>query len=558
MTNTRVGLCLVLAEIWAAAMPAAAIPNDLAKRVHLSPGGQGLQTARLASMLAAGSTQPTGRTSPAPTPGKKAAGQSPAPRVGPARKAEPAAQPQAKPPQKPGKEPAAGGQPALPQTPKLPAGLLEQDTGYRGIWYANQPSGDQYRFKYSGGLATYPQQHIPIAWYSPQARKTFFVYGGRPAHANRLLHMVSYYDHQTGTVPRPRILLDKHTDDAHDNPTLALDDAGFVWVFSNAHGTGRPAFVCRSRSPLAIEAFDHVLTTNFSYSQPWYLSNDGFCFLHTRYTAGKRFLFLEYSADGRHWDGVMPLAQIQQGHYQISWARGGRIATALNYHPTAGGLNARTNLYYLESRDGGRSWTNAQGQPLELPLTEVHNPALVRDYQREGLLVYLKDMGFDDQGQPVILFLTSRDYASGPKGDPRIWRTARWTGSRWEIREAFSSDHNYDFGSLYLEPGGVWRVIAPTEPGPQPYNPGGEVVIWLSRDQGVTWQKAKQLTEHSRFNHTYIRRPVNAHPEFYALWADGDTHQPSESRLYFTDRGGSHVWRLPAEMQGPTRPEVVW
>ena len=33
------------------------------------------------------------------------------------------------------------------------------------------------------------------------------------------LHMVSYYDHASGTVPRPRILLNKHTDDAHDNPT---------------------------------------------------------------------------------------------------------------------------------------------------------------------------------------------------------------------------------------------------------------------------------------------------------------------------------------------------
>ena len=26
--------------------------------------------------------------------------------------------------------------------------------GFRGIWYANQPSGDEYRFKYSGGLGT--------------------------------------------------------------------------------------------------------------------------------------------------------------------------------------------------------------------------------------------------------------------------------------------------------------------------------------------------------------------------------------------------------------------
>jgi len=556
MTDTAIVVCLLLAEFWAAAMAAPGIPGHAAQRPSLAaPARRVLHGSNLDPLLAAARGLTTSNTAPAPN--TQAERKPPAARIDSRKTGQPAAQQPAKTRPKPAKKPPAPRTAAPPEAPKLPSGPLEEDTGYRGIWYANQPSGDQYRFKYSGGLATYPQQHIPIAWYSPQAKKTFFVYGGRPPDANRLLHMVSYFDHQTGMVPRPRILLDKQTDDAHDNPTLAVDDAGFVWVFSNAHGTGRPAFLCRSRSPLAIEAFDHLLTTNFSYSQPWYVPHDGFCFLHTRYTAGRRFLFVGYSADGRHWDGVLPLAQIQQGHYQISCAQGSRIATAMNYHPTAGGLNARTNLYYLESPDGGRSWTNAQGQPLELPLTEVHNPALVHDYQRQGLLVYLKDMGFDAQGRPVILFLTSRHYASGPEGDPRIWRTARWTGSRWEIREAFSSDHNYDFGSLYLEPGQVWRVIAPTEPGPQPYNPGGEVVVWISRDQGISWQKAKQLTEHSRFNHTYIRRPVNAHPDFYALWADGDTREPSVSHLYFTDREGSHVWRLPANQDGPTRPEMV-
>lgn len=32
-----------------------------------------------------------------------------------------------------------------------------------------------------------------------------------------MLHLVSYHDHSTGTVPRLRILLNKHTDDAHEN-----------------------------------------------------------------------------------------------------------------------------------------------------------------------------------------------------------------------------------------------------------------------------------------------------------------------------------------------------
>lgn len=140
-------------------------------------------------------------------------------------------------------------------------GPLPKDDGYRGIWYYDQPSDDEYRYKYSGGFATYPQQHVPIAVYAKDADKTFFCYGGKAKDTGGLLHMVSYFDHRTGLLPRPSILLDKGTDDAHDNPTMMLDDEGYLWVFSNSHGRSRPSFIHRSREPYSIDAFDHVLTT---------------------------------------------------------------------------------------------------------------------------------------------------------------------------------------------------------------------------------------------------------------------------------------------------------
>src|SRR5215212_8402354 len=84
---------------------------------------------------------------------------------------------------------------------------------YRGIWYSNQSTGDEYKFKYSGGFATYPQQHVPIAIYSAAAKKTFFVYGGATGKAKELACLVSYFDHVTGQVPRPRVVKVKKTDD---------------------------------------------------------------------------------------------------------------------------------------------------------------------------------------------------------------------------------------------------------------------------------------------------------------------------------------------------------
>jgi hypothetical protein len=103
--------------------------------------------------------------------------------------------------------------------------LNAKDTGFRGIWYYNQKLDNEYVFKYSGGLGTYPANHYPFSIYAPEVDKTFFCYGGtdQEAHDNdgkgaTLLHTVSYFDHKTGKVARPTIVLDKKTSDAHDNP----------------------------------------------------------------------------------------------------------------------------------------------------------------------------------------------------------------------------------------------------------------------------------------------------------------------------------------------------
>lgn len=141
---------------------------------------------------------------------------------------------------------------------------LPRASGYQGIWNFNQPTNDSYRYKYSGGFATYPQQHVPIAIYAPEARKTFFCFGGIQNGRQELLHCVSYYDHRRHTVPRPVILLNKQTEDPHDNPVLSIDAEGHLWVFSNSHGQSRPSFIHRSRRPWSIDSFERIAETNFS------------------------------------------------------------------------------------------------------------------------------------------------------------------------------------------------------------------------------------------------------------------------------------------------------
>ena len=100
------------------------------------------------------------------------------------------------------------------------------------------------------------------------------------------------------------------------------------------------------------------------------------------------------------------------------------------------------------------------------------------------------------------------------------------------------------------------RVSPPTDPGPQPYGAGGEIVMWTSRDEGQSWTKLKQLTHDSKLNHTYPAGQVDARP-FYALWADGNPLERSDSQLYFTDREVSNVWRLPTRMNADYAAQEV-
>lgn len=55
------------------------------------------------------------------------------------------------------------------------------------------------------------------------------------------------------------------------------------------------------------------------------------------------------------------------------------------------------------------------------------------------------------------------------------------------------------------------------------------------------------LTSKSEKNHSYARKPINAHPDFYAFWADGHERESSESNFFVATRDGK-VFRLPRKM----------
>lgn len=446
--------------------------------------------------------------------------------------------------------------PAPAAAPFVPAGA----DGFHGVWYGYTDGT-----YYAGGLGTFPQQIHPMAVHAPKAGaagRTFFVWGGaRAGQPGKLLTAISWFDHATRQVARPRILNDRGANDGHETPSLMLDDRGHVFVFSNAHGPLNDSRIYRSTRPFEIDEFQCVLALgpdqHFAYGQPWHIAGEGVLLLHSFYapTPPTRRLFLNSSRDGLTWNHAWTVeapnarpafVQMPGGNYQVSMAEGQTVGTMFNYNVDRVG---RTNLYYVQTCDLGGTWRTAAGVPVKLPIKEVHHPALVRDYEAERQYVFLKDIAFDARRQPVLLYLISPTEANDTT-TPRVWHTARFSADagQWMIRPAFASDNNYDHGCFAIEPDGTWRVVAPTDPGPQPGRTGGDMVMWTSHDEGTTWQQRAQLTHGSRYNHTYARRPRHAHDDFFAFWADGDVHRESESALYFTDRLGTGVWQLPPAM----------
>ena len=437
-----------------------------------------------------------------------------------------------------------------------PQSLPHQNTvvdGYRGIWFTlGQPQ--EYGDKYSGGLGTYTMKHVPVAVYAPEVNKTFFVYGGTPADGELYLQcMIGCYDHNTGLLQKPRVVYDKGQNgvlDPHDNPVVQIDKDGYIWMFVSGRSTKRNGIRLRSTNPYDITSFSYVNESLMAYPQIHYSDEKGFFLFFTRYD-GRRQIFYQTSTTGKKWTEYKKIASIKEGeetksgHYQITNCRGNKLVSAFNRHIN-GNVDTRTNIYFVQSEDWGETWTTVDGKPLELPLVTLQNDALVRDYQSMGRNCYIKDVNFDKDGNPVILYVTSDNHITGPQGGIRQWHTLHWDGSQWVECQFAQSTHCYDSGSIWTD-GKEWTIIAPTEEGPQKWGTGGEIARWVSRDEGKTWKKKDVLTYDSEYNHGYVRRPQDADEGFYAFWADGHADQVSPSRLYFCTKDGK-VFMMPAEM----------
>ena len=246
--------------------------------------------------------------------------------------------------------------------------------------------------------------------------------------------MIGVYDNSTGEVAKPFVVSDKMgVDDPHDNPSILIDEKGFIWVFVSGRGRKRPGLKYKSLVPYDINGFVKLSTEDMTYPQPLNTQLGIFNFF-TKYT-GIRQLYFEKSGNGQTWTDDKLLAAIpvrsgeKSGHYQVSAQYNGqKVGTFFNRHPN-GQVDKRTDLYYVESNDFGNTWQTVDQLILDLPLTDLNSPARVMNYAVAKKNIYLKDMVYDKIGNPICLYLKSNGHRPGPNSAPYQWEVTLWTGT---------------------------------------------------------------------------------------------------------------------------------
>ena len=417
----------------------------------------------------------------------------------------------------------------------------------RGIWYecgrANLLPGQG--AVYSGAMATYCAWHRPLAIYRPEVNRTFFVYGNADNSPT-----ISLYDHASGEFAWPVVLGSNPDGDAHRNPTLLIDEDGYLYVFYGAHGHATIAL--KSDAPLDISSWSEVAPLDdpgTSYPQPWQLTS-GEVFVSYRQAPGWRF---RISRDGaRTWEQSVDLVNFgcpedsrgcaEHSIYGITIAAGGEYPRRIHFawSRLGGGTPEeienkhlwarRYNVYYACSDDGGQTWRRSDGSAYELPIDE-DAAEKIYDCGQHG--VWLKDIQLDSQGNPFILFLDAEIETF-----ETTWKVARHTSAGWRFSDVTGSDHMYDAGALIFIGDDDLRIWGPSTP-VQPHEDGGEIEEWRSTDGGETWRNTQHLTAGSKLSHNHVK-PVMGHElgtgDLRAIWSYGDSLFPpttTDVRLYY-------------------------
>lgn len=376
-----------------------------------------------------------------------------------------------------------------------------------GVWFKAN-SG-----VYHSPMATYCAWHRPMAVYVQSQNKTFFVYGDY-----NNAPVINYYNHSSQTFGEPVQIGTNSDDDPHKNPTILIDEDGYIYIFWGAHSD--PNKVSKSTAAYNITNWTTKPTfgSTITYPQPWQLKT-GELFVCYRDYGKWGYRTSTNGADS--WSSntnIVDFSGTNQSIYLASVAETGSYPRKIHLAWSAmdeGIWHQRWDVYYAYSDDGGTTWKKRDGTAYTLPIIAA-TAEKVYESGDEG--VWIKDIQLDTNGNPYILFISAN--RTTYQGN---WKFARYSGGNWVTTTVASSDHMYDGGGFAVLANDDFRIYAPTTVS-QVGEDGGDIDEWKSINQGQSWSKTKSVTSSSAYSHNHVKTVWNHQQnDFRVFWCYGDS-----------------------------------
>lgn len=278
--------------------------------------------------------------------------------------------------------------------------------------------------------------------------------------------------------------------DNHSGPAITMDSEGYLYaVFGPHHG---PFQFRKSSKPYQIKEWEQIEHFGVTATYPSLICDQNDV-LHITYRGGQEPWRLMYQQKPKNGDWTEPRelvhSGVEDGYTQygnpITFSADGTLHLGFHiydFHPESG-----KSVGYLKSKDGGKTWENAQGTIMEMPVNPKSDCFIEQGPEldmRAGSIVT------DKANLP---WLTVFHNEKNPRSST-IWH---FDGQKWQSIELldFIKEKYPDWGILYsnltIDQEGMFYMVSVIQKNDATTfwgDKSAEVILITSTDQGKTFE----------------------------------------------------------------------
>lgn len=330
---------------------------------------------------------------------------------------------------------------------------------------------------------------------------------------------VGAYDHGTDSLTT-NTLRAQFDEDDHSNPTIMIDNSGYIWVFHCGHN--EPSiWWFQSSNPEDVTAFDAEQSVSEvadnTYCSPFQFS-DGTIRVWSRadYTSSSgSYGFHETTNGGSSWSTT----ECADGPTYHKPYRDGNNSDVIHFGATTAGhpRNDVTGIGYYKYDHSAGSFQDVDGNAITLPVTDA-DLDLIWDPAATGERAWIWDCATDSNGHPVLVFATfdPDDYSE------HTYRYATYDGTSWNV-EKVCDGGSYIVDQDKEEQYSSGIILDDTDPTTCYVSIGdnysSKIQRWETDDRGQTWTYQDVVGPQKQNVRPVV--PWNRHDDFKVAWMRG-------------------------------------